>query len=167
MFVSRALVEAYISALPLTAVAIVSSADGRRCRILTEGEPGPGETIERQLYFKPSHAELVLSKIDLEGWTNEPAAAVVASIVSAATMLGAPHYALADLRKVAAAVVAEVVARVEAGRQNGDLKLVNRQYKIYRLAQVAKGERAIPYAKFMERWTAGLVRDVAVNSGAG
>jgi hypothetical protein len=73
---SRAsLIEVYIAALPLAAVAIVSSADGRRCRIETDGEPAPGETIERRLYFKPSHAELVLSTIDLEGWTDQAPAA--------------------------------------------------------------------------------------------
>jgi hypothetical protein len=53
---SRAsLIEAYIAALPLAAVAIVSSADGRRCRIHTEGEPrqarrsNPGSTSSRHM----------------------------------------------------------------------------------------------------------------------
>jgi hypothetical protein len=163
---SSALIEAYITALPLTAVAIVSSADGRRCRIQTEGELGPGETIERTFYFKPSHAELVLMTIDPEGWTNEQPAAVVAQIEQTAAMLGAPHYALDELRNVAEEAVAVVTARVAAGRQNGDLKLVNQKYKMYRLAQVAKGEKAISYTTFMQRWTAARVRDVAVTAGA-
>jgi hypothetical protein len=51
---------------------------------------------------------------------------------------GAPRYALAEFRKVAEAAVDEVTARVDAGRQNGDLKHVNRQYKIYRQQQIAR-----------------------------
>lgn len=52
--------------------------------------------------------------------------------------------------------------KVEAMRQNGGMKQINRQYKVYRQGQVAKGEKAMPYGKFIERFTAGLVRDVAV-----
>jgi hypothetical protein len=165
---SRALlIDAYIAALPLTAVAIVSSADGRRCRIRTDGEPAPGETIERRLYFKPSHAELVLSTIDLEGWTDQQPAAVAAQIERAATTLGAPYQTPAELQEAAEQAVAEVQARVDIGRQNGDLKQVNRQYKMYRQQQVAKAEKAIPYAKFLERFTASIVRDMAMNGRTG
>jgi hypothetical protein len=161
---SRAsLIEAYIAALPLTAVAIVCSSDGRRCRIHTDGEPAPGETIERRFYFKPSHAELMLSTIDLEGWTDQQPAAVTAQIERAAAMLGAPHYALAELRKSAEEVVDEVQTRVDVGRQNGDLKQVNKQYKMYRQKQIAKAEKAMPYAKFLERFTASIVRDMAMS----
>jgi hypothetical protein len=80
--VSRAsLVETYISALNLTAVAVVS--DGRRCRI-TEGEPAPGEKIKHRFYFKSSHAELVLVTIDVEGLSGKPLAAVAGAIERAA-----------------------------------------------------------------------------------
>jgi hypothetical protein len=162
--VSRAsLIEAYIAALPLTAVAIVSSADGRRCRIIhTEGEPAPGETIERRLYFKPSHAELVLSAIKVEGWTDQPSAAVVALIERTAANLGAPFRTSGELQEGAAEAVAEVVERVDAMRQNGALKQVNAQYKRYRQQQMAKAEKATTYAVFLQRWTASIVRDVAM-----
>ena len=85
---SRALVDAYLAALPLTAVAIVASADRRRSRILVDGEPGPGETVERVLYLKPSHAELVLATFDLDGWADERPAALAARIAAAATQPG-------------------------------------------------------------------------------
>jgi hypothetical protein len=49
----------------------------------------PGETIESRLYFKPSHAELVLSTIDLEGWTDHQPAAVAALIERAAAQASA------------------------------------------------------------------------------
>ena len=159
------LVEAYIAALPLAAVAVISSADGARCRILTDGEPGPGETIEHQLYFKPSHADLVLMTLGLEGWTDQAPAAVAAQIEQAAATLGARYYALAELSKAAAEAVAEVQARVDAARQNGDLKQVNAAYKRYRLAQVAKGEKAMPYTAHLAAFTQSLVEKVARQGG--
>jgi hypothetical protein len=50
--------------------------------------------------------------------------------------------------------------------QAGGLKQVNRQYKAYRQAQIAKAEKALPYAKFLERFTANIVRDVAATGRA-
>jgi hypothetical protein len=126
------LVEAYTAALPLAAVAIVSSADSKRCRIMTGGEPGPGEAIERRLYFKPSHAELVLTTISLDGWTDQQPAAVAALVERTATTLGAPF---GELRRAAEEAVAEITARVDAMRQNGALKQVNAEYKRYRTQQ--------------------------------
>ena len=55
-----------------------------------------------------------------------------------------------------------VAVTQRVARQAGGLKLINRQYKAYRMAQIAKAEKALPYAKFIERFTAGLVRDVAM-----
>jgi hypothetical protein len=96
----------------------------------------------------------------------EPPAAVVALIELAAATLGARYQTLSDLQEAAQEAVAEVTARIDAGRQNGDLKQVNRQYKLYRQQQIAKAEKAMPYSKFLERFTASIVRDVAINGGA-
>jgi len=45
-------------------------------------------------------------------------------------------------------------------RQNGDLKQVNAQCERYRAEQMAKAEKATPYAVFLQ--TALIVRDVAM-----
>jgi hypothetical protein len=127
----------------------------------------PGETIESRLYFKPSHAELVLSTIDLEGWTDHQPAAVAALIERAAASLGAPYHTLAELREAAEGAVAEIQARVDSMRQNGGLKQVNAEYKRYRAQQIAKAEKATPYAKFLERFTASIVRDMAMSGRPG
>jgi hypothetical protein len=80
--VSRALlIEAYISGLNLTPVAVVGA--GRRCRIIT-GEPAPGETIAHRYFFKPSHVDLLLATIGPEGLSGKPPAALAALIVKAA-----------------------------------------------------------------------------------
>lgn len=156
---SRAsLVETYIAALNLTAVAIVS--DGWRCRIHT-GELAPSETIKHRFYFKPSHAELVLATIDLDGLSGKPPAALATLIERAAANLGAPFQTADELQAEAEQQVAEITARVKGMNQSGGLKQVNAQYKRYRQAQIAKAEKAVPYAKFIERFTATIVRDVA------
>jgi hypothetical protein len=91
--VSRAsLIEAYVSALPFAAVAVVQTAGG--CRVAVGGEIAPGETIAARFYFKPSHAELVLMTIGKEGLADKPPAAVAALIERTAAMLGAPHRTL-------------------------------------------------------------------------
>ena len=135
---------------------IVSSPDGRQCRIETGGTSTPA------FYFKPSHAELVLSTIDLQGCTDQPAAAVAALIEQTAASLGAPFQTLAELQEAAAEAVAGIVARVDAMRQNGGLKQVNAEYKRHRQRQVAKAEKATPYAVFLQRFTTSIVRDVAM-----
>jgi hypothetical protein len=76
--------------------------------------------------------------------------------------LGAPYHTLAELREAAETAVDEIQARVDSMRQNGGLKQVNAEYKRYRAQQIAKAEKATPYAKFLERFTALIVRDVAM-----
>jgi len=48
-------------------------------------------------------------------------------------------------------------------RQAGGLKQINAQYKRYRLAQIAKAEKATSYGVFFERFVTGMVRDVAIS----
>lgn len=63
------LVEAYVSALPFAAVAIVQTAGGG-CRIETAA---PGEVA--RYYFKPSHVDLVLGAAGLaDGPIDHPLA---------------------------------------------------------------------------------------------
>jgi hypothetical protein len=145
---SRAdLIQTYIEALNLTAIAVVS--DGRRGRI-TEGEPAEGEKIKRQFYFKSSHAELVLMMIDLEGLSGKPPAALVGAIEQAAAKLGAPYQTAGELRAEAERQVAEITARIKAAGLSGALRQWNTRYRQYRLAQIDKSEPAIPYAAFLE-----------------
>ena len=75
-------------------------------------------------------------------------------------LLLTPYHTLAELREVAEEAVAEITARVDVMRQNGDLKQVNAQCKRYRAEQMAKAEKATPYAVFLQ--TALIVRDVAM-----
>jgi hypothetical protein len=162
---SRAdLVKTYIAALNLASVAVVGA--GRRCRIHTggDGDLAPGEPVACRYYFKASHAELLLATIGQEGCTDQPAAALAALIEQAAAMLGAPFQTPDGLRKTAGLQVAEIVERVKMAGLSGKLKRWNASYRQYRLAQIEKGEPAIPHASYIERVvTAPTVRQLAAS----
>jgi hypothetical protein len=157
----KSLIETYIAALPLAVVTVVGA--GKRCRIHTEGEIAVGEPIQHRFYFKASHAELVLATLDIDGLSGESAAVLAGAIKQAAVTLGAAVIRPDELRRDAEVQVAEIVERVKAASQSGKLKKWNRSYKAYRQAQVAKGEKAVQYAAFIEQFvTTPTVRNIAM-----
>jgi hypothetical protein len=161
----ESLVEAYVSAMPFAAVAIVA-VPGSGCRVETGAPGAPGEIA--RYYFKPSHVDLVLGAAGLgtdqlkDGTVQKLTPAAIAALIErTAAAIGAPFETAAELRAAATLEVEKVVAKVEAMRQAGRLKQVNAEYKAYRQRQVARCEKATPYTVFLRRFTAGLVRDVA------
>jgi len=87
---------------------------------------------------------------------------VAALIEKTAATMGAPFETAAEIRAAAKIQVAAIVAKVEAARQAGGMKQINRQYKAYRLAQIAKAEKATSYTKFLERFVISTVKQVAM-----
>jgi hypothetical protein len=143
-----ALIDVYISGLNLTEVAVVGA--GRRCRIET-GEIAPGEPVAHRFFFRASHADLVLAAIDKEGLPSKSPARLVDAIERTAAKLGAPFMTLDELRKAAEVQVAEIVERVKTAGLSGKLKRWNAAYRQYRLEAVARAEKAIPYANYIEQ----------------
>lgn len=68
-----------------------------------------------------------------------------------------------QIRRDALAVVARVDNELARMHSAGALKEVNRSYREYRLQASARGERIVPYAVWMRRYKAKLVRDVAAH----
>jgi hypothetical protein len=158
--VSRAsLVEAYISGLQLTEVAVAGA--GKQCRIRTGGDLAPGEPVAQRYFFKSSHVDLLLATIGQDGLSGRSAAALADAIVQAAASIGAPYRSPAQVRKGAELAVAEIVARVRLANQTGDLRQVNRSYKLYRQQQAEKGEMATSYAAYIEPFIMTMVKQVA------
>jgi hypothetical protein len=150
-----------VSALPFAAVAVVA-VPGGGCRVEMAAQCAPGETIAKLYYFKPSHIELVLGAAGLgDGPVAAAPDAVAALLEKAARAMHAPYETAAEIR-AAEQEVDKIVAKVAATGQAGGLREINRQYREYRLAKVARAERALPYAAFLERrYTVGIVRNVA------
>jgi len=67
------------------------------------------------------------------------------------------------IRRDALAVAARVDAEIARLCAAGGLKSVNKSYRQYRLDASARGERAMSYADWMDRYKADLIREVAAN----
>jgi hypothetical protein len=118
-------------------------------------------------FARPAHAELVglrcyedfkdLGAMRRHGWVGMPPEEVVEKVKTTAGMLGAKWQTQSQIEHDAEKVVAEVIASVEAARQNGGLKQVNLDYKKYRKAQIEKREPAVPYTVYLGEFTRLLV----------
>ena len=60
-------------------------------------------------------------------------------------------------------VAARVDGEIERQQGTGALKAVNSSYRDYRLAAAARGKQVLPYAAWMIRYKANLVREIAAN----
>jgi len=148
------LVKAYIGALDAGVVSILVDHDDKSG--LCVG-PVPNENPFDALWFaKPQHAELVMAQCP-EGWVDLTPAALRDEVVNAAAALGAKFRTAEEVRADAEKVVEEMVEKVEVMRQSGQLTKVNRDYKIYRQAQVALGRKAVPYQCHLDAFTRSLV----------
>ena len=66
-----------------------------------------------------------------------------------------------EIVAAAMAAIARVDEEIERLQRAGELKSVNRSYKIYRTETTARGEMALPYAQWFNEYKANLVRQLA------
>jgi hypothetical protein len=124
---------------------------------ITEGELAPGETIERPILFQ-AIARRTRTPHDRSGRRHGSSA----GRAGGADRADRPFQTHGELWQAVEHQVAGIVERVNASNQAGGLKTINAQYKRYRQGQIAKAEKAVPYAKFLERFTVSMVRNVAM-----
>jgi hypothetical protein len=74
---------------------------------------------------------------------------------------GVTLYSDEETLAAAAALVARVDAEIEQLQRTGELKFVNRSYRTYRTETTARGETALPYAKWLNEYKVNLVRQLA------
>jgi hypothetical protein len=170
---SAPLIRAYIDALCGRAVYVHAGLKGQVAHFGLE--PFSKTHMVAKLWFaRPAHAELVCLRcfqdfravgvMRAHGWVNLPPAEVVDKIKATAAMLGARWQTQGAIERDAEVAVAEIIARVDAARQNGGLKEVNAEYKKYRQAQMEKCEKAIPYSAHLAQFTRLLVLRAAQKS---
>lgn len=167
------LVRVYVDALCGRAIFVH---DGLKGRVAHFGfEPFRKKGLVAKLWFaRPAHAELValrcfqdfraIGAMRSGGWVDMSPAKVIDKIKLEAGIIGAQWQTQEAIERDAQKVVAEVVASVEAARQNGGLKQVNMDYKKYRKAQIEKLEPAIPYSAYLAQFTRLLVARAAQKS---
>jgi hypothetical protein len=66
-----------------------------------------------------------------------------------------------EMAKEALRFAAHVEAKVKGLQKSGGLRSVNRAYRDYRLEANARGERAMPYNDWMQKYLEDLVREAA------
>ena len=154
---------AYRYGLALAAVVVVQGADGARIIALAPGSedvPAIDELSvrlwcrrETEAYWVAAAAKIVRRKPD--GDIGE-------GIRAAAKKLGVAVQTDDEIAVEAMTVAARIALEMRKQQQSGKLKTVNQAYRSYRLeAANARGERALRYDAWMQRYREDLVRKAA------
>lgn len=85
------------------------------------------------------------------------------TLVSIAARLHVALYANDEISSDALAVIARVETELGALQHAGELKSVNRSYREYRQNSSARGEKTLPYARWLCKYKQNLVRELAVS----
>jgi hypothetical protein len=175
-----ALIAAYCEGLGLAAIALIRTATEIRAAALgndcLDSLP-QGEKIETRWWCRRSAdaarvAAATLARLqrsESKGDASEPVAAdssssaqrASAAIAAAARQCGVTLYSDEETLAAAMAMVARVDEEIEQLQRAGDLKSVNRSYRIYRTETTARGETALSYARWLNEYKANLVRRLA------
>jgi hypothetical protein len=175
-----ALIAAYREGLGLVAIAIIHTATGIRVAALGNDRCGslpPDGRIETRWWCRRSSdaarvtAAAVARLQHRESRDKARGVAPVASshstqlagmaIAAAAKQCGVTLYSDEETLAAANAMIARVNEEIERLQRTGELKSVNRSYRIYRTETTARGETALPYAKWLDGYKVNLVRRFA------
>ena len=84
-----------------------------------------------------------------------------AAVEAAAKRLRIGLYSDDEICADADGIIARVEEEIENLKSAGQLKSVNQSYRAYRLETSARGEKAAPYADWLNKYKADLVRELA------
>jgi hypothetical protein len=165
-----ALIAAYREGLALAAVAVIAGPDGTRIVTLAnDSELGPGVFIVARWWCRrASEAEYVADSAArslrrLRDKAADASRIACESVARAAHRLGVALQTDADIIVEAKRAIARLDAEIVRQKQAGSLKSVNQSYRQYRLEASGRGERVLPYAKWMDRYKEKLIREIAAN----
>jgi hypothetical protein len=172
---------AYVSALQLASIRVMTSATGLPTSWLEvdlkagpEAEDAAGRVMFDTVWFRKSgHAELVAQQVftvlDAEpgGPIALPAVEVRDVIINECGNLGAEWRTTAQIVATAEQAVDEVERNIEALNKSGGLRPLNARYKAYRLAMQGTGEAAVSYGDYLQRYKVKAVKLIAGNIASG
>ena len=166
----NALIAAYREGLALAAVAVIEHADGLRIRTMKSDETLPSDEnlVVRWWCRRAAEAECVADNAARSfrrsrQKSSHQSAVARDSVVRAAQRLGVALCSDADLDQEAAHAIARLDAEIATQMRAGALKSVNQSYRQYRLEASIRGERVLPYAKWMDGYKLKLMREIAAN----
>jgi hypothetical protein len=171
-----ALIAAYREGLALTAIAAVRGPGGIRLTVMDEARGrspiDATEMIDGVWWCRRSeHARRIAADATARLRRRGPGdgsslparsrADVVAVLAALVKRIGVPLYSDEEIRREAADVIARVDEEIENLQRAGQFKSVNKSYQTYRAESSARGEKVLPYARWLNEYKANLVRQLA------
>ena len=83
------------------------------------------------------------------------------AMIAAAKKLNVTLYSEEDIAAEAEQIVARVKEEIDTLRCSGRFKSVNSSYRAHRMEASARGEKVVPYAEWLSKYKANLVRQLA------
>jgi len=165
-----ALIAAYREGLALVAVAVIGGDKGPRIKTIAPNEtPVRGESVVARWWCRrAAEAECIADSAvrsfrRLRSTSPDQALLACESVVRTADRLAVHLRSDADLDQEAARAIARLDDEIAKQMRTGALKSVNQSYRQYRLEASGRGERVLPYAKWMDAYKVKLVREIAAN----
>jgi hypothetical protein len=166
----NALIAAYCEGLALAAVAVIACADGPHIKTMMPQETLlSGESlVVRWWCRRAAEAECVADSaarsFRRSGQKSSDRSALASdAVIRAAQRFGVTLSTDADLEQEAGHAIARLDAEIAIQMRAGALKSVNQSYRQYRLEASSRGERVLPYAKWMDGYKQKLMREIAAN----
>jgi hypothetical protein len=166
----NALIAAYREGLALAAIVVIESGDGLRIRAMRPEDALSSDEslVARWSCRRAAEAQCVADSAarSFRGSRQKSAdrsALASEAVIRAAQRLGVALCTDADLDQEATHAIARLDAEIAAQMRAGALKSINRSYRQYRLEASSRGERVLPYAKWMDGYKLKLMREIAAN----
>jgi hypothetical protein len=166
----NALIAAYREGLALAAVAVIKESSGLRIKTLApDGALASGEILVARWWCRRAAEAECIADSAMRSFRRqrqkEPDESSLAreSVLRAAERLAVHLRSDADIDEEAARAIARLDDEIARQMRAGALKAVNQSYRQYRLEAASRGERVLPYAKWMNGYKIKLMREIAAN----
>ncbi|HEX3505041.1 MAG TPA: hypothetical protein VHU22_16765 [Xanthobacteraceae bacterium] len=166
----NALIAAYREGLAFAAVAVTARADGLCIKTMAQdGTLGPSESLVARWWCRrAAEAECLADSAArsfrrLRQKSSDESSLACESVTRAAHRLALQIRSDADIDEEATHAIARLDQEIETQMRSGALKSVNQSYRQYRLEASSRGERVLPYVKWMDGYKVKLMREIAAN----
>jgi hypothetical protein len=163
-----ALIAAYREGLALAAVAVLHGGKGLRIATLPQGGAlPPGEKLVARWWCRrPAEAEYLADSAARSFRRSRQKSADESALACEAVRRAADRSSIQirsdeDVAEEAGRAMARLDAEIDKQMRSGALKSVNQSYRQYRLDASSRGERVLPYAKWMHGYKIKLMREIA------
>lgn len=159
----RCMAAAYREGLGLAAVIAVLEAG--RMQIIAHPPGSAGATADGpghvRLWCRREAEAVCIASAAAKNLRRKPDSDAGEAILRAAEKLGIAMQTDEEIATEAVTVASRIAQETQKQQQSGELKSVNQAYRSYRLDANARGERALRYDAWMQRYREDLVRQVA------